>query len=70
MVGKVGCLVYLEALSVGCLGGSVLNIDLVGAVKKKGLTSGCGLQVILGWSLFVSVPCKFQLSCRNISKIS
>ena len=35
MVGKVGCLVYLLAILVGCLGGSVLNADLAGVVKKK-----------------------------------
>ena len=35
MAGKVGCLVYLVALLVCCLGGSVLKSDLAGAVKKK-----------------------------------
>ena len=35
MVGKVGCLVYLLAILVGCLGGSVINADLAGVVKKK-----------------------------------
>ena len=33
MVGKVGCLTYLEAIIVGCLGGSVMKVDLDGAVK-------------------------------------
>ena len=35
MVGKVGCLVYLVALLIGCLRGSVLKADLAGVVKKK-----------------------------------
>ena len=35
MVGKLGCLVYLAELIVGCLGVSVLNVDLSGTVKKK-----------------------------------
>ena len=34
MVGKVGCLVYPEALIVGCLGGSVLKVDISGVVKR------------------------------------
>ena len=36
MVGKVGCIVYLVALLLGCMGGSVLNVDITGSVKKKG----------------------------------
>ena len=35
MVVKVGCLVYLAALLISCLGGSVLKVDIAGAVKKK-----------------------------------
>ena len=35
IVGKVGFLVYLLALLVSCLGGSVLKVDLDGVVKKK-----------------------------------
>ena len=35
MIGKVGCLVYLAAVLVGLLGGSVLKDGLDGAVKKK-----------------------------------
>ena len=34
-MGKVGCLVYLVASTVGCLGGSVLKVDPAGAAKKK-----------------------------------
>ena len=36
MVGKVGCLVYMVALIVGCLGGSILMADIDGAANKKG----------------------------------
>ena len=35
MMGKFGCLVYMLALLVGCLGVSVLKVDLAGVVKKK-----------------------------------
>ena len=35
MLGKVGCLVFLSALLVGYLGGSVLKVGITGAVKKK-----------------------------------
>ena len=35
VMGKVGCIVNLAALLVGCLGGLVPNFDLAGAVKKK-----------------------------------
>ena len=34
-MGKVGCILYLMALLVGCLGGSFLKFDLAGAAKKK-----------------------------------
>ena len=57
MLGKVGCLVNLEALLVGYLGGSVLKVDLAGAANKQSLTSGFGLLVMLGVYIFVSVPC-------------
>ena len=40
---KVGCIVNLEAIIVGFLGGSVLKADIDGVVKKKGATSGFGL---------------------------
>ena len=54
MVGKVGCLVYLVALLVGCLGGSVMKVDFSGVVNKKRTTSGFLLKVMLGGSLCVS----------------
>ena len=34
MVGKVGCIIYLEELLVGFLGGSILKVDIAGAAKK------------------------------------
>ena len=36
MVGKVGYIVYMAALLVGCLGGSVLKVYLDGVMNKKG----------------------------------
>ena len=36
MIGKVSCLINMEALLVGFLGGSVLKVDLSGVVNKKG----------------------------------
>ena len=51
---KVGCLVNMEARIVGFLVGSVMEVDLDGVVKKKGGTSGFGLQVILKGYLCVS----------------
>ena len=53
MVSKVGCLVYMVDLLVGCLLGSVLKFNLAVVVNKKGGTSGFVLKVILGGSLFV-----------------
>ena len=47
MVGKVGCLVYMVSLLVGFLGGSVLEVDIAGSVKKKRATSGFGLKKCL-----------------------
>ena len=70
MVGKVGCIVYLVVLLVSCLGGSVLKVDLVGAVKKKRATSGFGLKVMLGGSLCVSDTCTLQLYFGAISNIA
>ena len=35
MAVKFGCLLYLAAICVGFLEGSVLKVDLDGAVKKK-----------------------------------
>ena len=48
MVGKFGCIVYIAVLLAVFLGGSVLEVDLAGAVKKKRATSGFGLKVIIG----------------------
>ena len=70
MVGKVGCLVYLAALLVGCLGGSFLKIDISRVVKGERETSGFGLKVMLGGYIFVSGSCTFQISCGDISKIA
>ena len=56
-MGKVGSLVNLTALLVGCLGGSVLNVDIDEAAKKKNTTPGFGLQVILGGYICNSDPC-------------
>ena len=70
VMGKVGCLVYIVALLVGFLGGSVLKVDLSGSVKKKRATSGFGLKLILRRSLCVSGPCTLQLSCGIISGIA
>ena len=67
MVGKFGCLVYLTALLASFLGGSVMKIDLYGAMKKKRVTSVFGLQVMLRGSVFVSGPCPLKLSCVTIS---
>ena len=35
MVGMVGCLVFMEALLVGFLGGSVMKVDISGLVNQK-----------------------------------
>ena len=64
------CLVYLMALLVDLLGGTVLKVDPDGEVKKKRATSGFGLKVILGGYLCVSCPCKFQLSCGTRCKLA
>ena len=66
---KAGYLVNLAALLVGFLGGSVLEVDLDGVVKKKRATSGFGLQVMIGGSICVSGTFKLKLSCGTISKI-
>ena len=70
MVGKVGCIIFLVALLVGCLGGLGIKVDLDGIAKKKWVTSGFGFKVILGGSLCVSGPCIFHLSCLTISKVA
>ena len=48
VMGKFGCLVNMAALLLGCLGGSVLKVYLAGTVKKKCVTSGFRLIVMLG----------------------
>ena len=53
-MGKVVCLVGLEALLVGCLGGSVIKVNLYGVVTENKKTSCFVLQVMLGVSLCVS----------------
>ena len=40
------------------------------SAKKKWVTSGFGLKVMLRGSLFVSGHCELQLSCENRSNIS
>ena len=55
-MGKVGYIVNLEALLVGCLGSSFPKAGLSRAVKKNRATSGFELQVILGGSLCFSGP--------------
>ena len=44
-----------------------LRIPLfTGQLRKKWVTSGFGLKVMLGGSLFVSGRCTLQLSCETI----
>ena len=57
------------ALIVGCLVCSFMKVDISGAVNKKIVTSGFGLQVILIEALCVSGPCIFQISCGTGSKL-
>ena len=47
-----------------------MKVDLAGMVKIKRMTSGFGLKVMLGGSLFVSGHCTFQISCGTISKLA
>ena len=47
MVGKDGCLVYMATLILGCLEGSVLKVDIAGAVKKNRAPSGFVLKDII-----------------------
>ena len=70
MMGKVEYLVNMVALIVGCLGGSVMKVDLAVAVKKKRVTSGFGLQVMLGGYICVSGTCTLNLSCGNRSRLA
>ena len=70
MLGKVGCIVYMAALLLGCLVGSVLKVDLSGVVNKKRATSGFGLKLMRVGSLVVSGPWALQLSCWTIYKVA
>ena len=70
MFRKVGCILYLASLLVGCLVGSVMKVNIYGTVNKKRAASGFVLQVFLGVSLCVSVTFKFQVSCETIYKLS
>ena len=70
MVGKVGFIVYITALLVGYLRGSVPKVDFIGSVKKKRVISGFGLKVILWGSLCVSGACTLHLYCGIISNIA
>ena len=56
MVGKVGCLIYLEALLVCCLGGSFPKVDLSGAVKKKGQLQVLDFKLYLKGIFVFQVP--------------
>ena len=70
MMGNVGCLVYMAALLIGCLGGSVLKVDLSGLVNKIMSASSFGFQVMPVGSVFVSCVFTLQLSCGTIYKIA
>ena len=70
MVGKVGCLIYVAALLVSCLVGSVLDVDIDGVAKKKWVTSGFGFKVMIGGYICIIVPCILQLYCGTISKVA
>ena len=70
MVGKIGCILYLGALILGFLGGSVLKVDLSGLAKKRRANSGFLLKVMIGGSLCVSGPCTLKISCGNISRLA
>ena len=69
-MGKFGCIVNLVTLFVRFLGGSVPNVDLDGALNKKRVTSGFGLQVMLGGSLCVLGPRTLQLSYGTRFKLA
>ena len=47
-----------------------MKVDISGLVKGERATSGFVFQVILGGSLFVSGPCKFQISFGTIYKLA
>ena len=69
-MGNVECLVNLDTLLVGYLGGSVTKVDISWAVNKKRATSGFVYQVMLGGYLCVSGTCTLNLSCVTRSKLS
>ena len=60
---KVGCLVVWVALLVGCLGGSVLTVDMAEVVNKIRVTSGFVFHVMFVGCLGVKGACTLQLSC-------
>ena len=63
MVGNVGCIVYIAALLVGFLGGSVLKLDIAEVLGEKEVTKGFGFKVLLRGSLCVSGPCTLHIYC-------
>ena len=69
VIGKVWLPVGWTELLVGCLGVSVLMVDLYGATKKIWATSGFGLKVIIVRSLGVSGTCILDLYFRTWYKI-
>ena len=56
VMGKVGSLVNLTALLVGCLGGSVLNVDIDEAAKKKIPLQVLDCNWYLGGIFLIQVP--------------
>ena len=66
---KVVCLVNLAAILVGFLGSSVMKVDIYVVMNKKRATSGFGLQVMIGGSIYVSGTCTLQIYCGTISKL-
>ena len=69
-MGDDGYLVGLSELLVGCLGYSVLKLDMDRVLKKNRPTSGFVLQVMLVGSLYVSVPCTLHIYCGTGSELS
>ena len=61
MVGNVECIVYIAALLIDFLGGSVLKLDISGTLKKKWVTKGFGFKVLLRVSLCVSGTCTLHI---------
>ena len=67
-MGNVVCLVNLVALIASFLGGSILKVDIAGAVKKIG--DFRFWTESYAWSVsFYSGPCTFKISCGNRPKI-